>query len=409
MNTRIMGQTPRAKRLLSTSIWMMSLLLIVGLLAAACGSDATATPTQPAATATPTATLAPGVPTPTPAPATPTPVATPTPSFDAAGYFSDKRIRILVSNSPGGGTDREARYLARAWGDFFPGNPGFIVTNFGGPIPAANLLAKSKTNGLTMLVSSQALLDFEPLEVSNFKVADFESIGAHVVPGNSYGVRGDLPYNNFEEARGSDVPLLFGSAAQTPGGVGAAETRLMILAEAFDFPLRLLPISGATSTNVIMVPFERGEVNTLSAAWWRMGPLRPDWFADEFLVPFAYYGSSAFEAAPEFPAPDPASQLTGELQIAWKALQALTAFHKYLWLPPETPAALVEAHQKAWAAATADPVFMEGFRQAIGFADVRPTSGPDFHEIMKQSSIDYNAGAATVEKIATELGPKYFN
>ncbi|MDA1173064.1 MAG: hypothetical protein O2826_00885 [Chloroflexi bacterium] len=140
---------------------------------------------------------------------------------------------------------------------------------------------------------------------------------AHVVPGNTYGIRGDLPYNTFEEARGSDVPLLFGSSAQTPGGVGAQEARLMILAEAFDFPLRLLPISGATSTNVIMVPFERGEVNTLSAAWWRIGPLRPDWIEDGFLVGFAYYGTSAFEAPPEFPAPDPASQLTGDYLAAW--------------------------------------------------------------------------------------------
>ncbi len=407
MRSRIMGLMPRGKQLMKSSTWVIAALLMVGLLAAACDSDPTPTPTQPPAT--PTATLAPGVPTPTPAPATPTPVATPTPSFDAEGYFSGKRIRILVTNDPGGGTDREARYLAKAWGDFFPGNPGFVVTNFSGPIPAANLLARSKDDGLTMLVSSQALLELEALDVSSFKVADFESIGAHVVPGNTYGIRGDLPYNTFEEARGSDVPLLFGSSAQTPGGVGAQEARLMILAEAFDFPLRLLPISGATSTNVIMVPFERGEVNTLSAAWWRIGPLRPDWIEDGFIVGFAYYGTSAFEAAPEFPAPDPAPQLTGELLTAWKALQALTAFHKYLWLPPETPAAMVEAHQKAWAAAAADPVFMDGFRKAIGFADVRPTSGPDFDAIMKQSSIDYDAGAAAVERIVTELGPKYFN
>ena len=135
MKSRIIGHTPLGKRLMKSSSWMVSLLLMVGLLAAACGSDPTATPTQPGPTATPTATLAPGVPTPTPVPATPTPVATPTPSFDSEGYFSDKRIRILVSNNPGGGTDREARYLAKAWGDFFPGHPGFVVTNFGGPIP----------------------------------------------------------------------------------------------------------------------------------------------------------------------------------------------------------------------------------------------------------------------------------
>ena len=95
MRSRIMGLMPRGKQLMKSSTWVIAALLMVGLLAAACDSDPTPTPTQPPAT--PTATLAPGVPTPTPAPATPTPVATPTPSFDAEGYFSGKRIRIRMT------------------------------------------------------------------------------------------------------------------------------------------------------------------------------------------------------------------------------------------------------------------------------------------------------------------------
>jgi len=397
---------------------MTSILLAVGLLAAACGGDdPTATPTAPPPD--PTATPVPSdggttpdpTPTPTSAPSGTSPTATPTtaPAFDVAGYYSGKRIRILVGAAPGGGTDREARYLAGNLGKFFPGNPGFIVTNLSGPLPSGNLLAKSDPDGFTMLVSAQALLDIQDLDVSNFQVADFKSMGGHVVPGNTYGIRGDLPYDTFEEARGSDVPLKFGSAAQTPGGFGAQEARLIILAEAFDFPLRILPITGAISTGIIMVPFERGEVNTLSSAWWRLGPLRPDWIEEGFVVPFAYFGSSAFSPPSQFSAPDPSLQMTGDYLTAWKALQSLTAFHKYLWLPPDTPPDLVDAFQGAWNAATADPEFFAGFKRAIGFDDLTAVSGKDFDAIMKQSAIDYAAGKEVIDRIVGEAGPKYFN
>lgn len=341
---------------------------------------------------------------------TPTPTATATtePDFNAEEYFSGKTIRILVTNAAGGGTDRHARFLESNWSEFFPGNPDFRVTNFDGPIPAANLLAQADPDGLTMLVSSQSLLDIEAQEAANFSVADFESIGGHIVPGNEFGIRGDLPYDTFEEARGTDVALKFGSAAQAPGEIGAFETRLIILAEAFDIPLQILPISGATSTSTIMVPFERGEVNVMSAAWWRIGPLRPDWIETGYMVPFAYYGPSSIDPPEEFPAPDVAPFLEGDNLAAWKALAATVPYHKYMWLPPGTPAGMVDAYQQAWSASIADSEFLEGFGGTVGFETFFPVEGDEFHEVMQQSVVDYEAGVGAIERISAEHGPTYF-
>jgi tripartite-type tricarboxylate transporter receptor subunit TctC len=47
-------------------------------------------------------------------------------------FYKGKTIRIVVGNSAGGGTDLNARMLARYMGKYIPGNPRFVVENMPG-------------------------------------------------------------------------------------------------------------------------------------------------------------------------------------------------------------------------------------------------------------------------------------
>jgi tripartite-type tricarboxylate transporter receptor subunit TctC len=47
-------------------------------------------------------------------------------------FYKGKTVRIIVGNSAGGGTDLNARMLARYMGKYIPGNPRFVVENMPG-------------------------------------------------------------------------------------------------------------------------------------------------------------------------------------------------------------------------------------------------------------------------------------
>ena len=50
----------------------------------------------------------------------------------AADFYESKKIRLIVSSSPGGGNDTYSRLLARHIGRHIPGNPSIIVQNMPG-------------------------------------------------------------------------------------------------------------------------------------------------------------------------------------------------------------------------------------------------------------------------------------
>ena len=74
-------------------------------------------------------------------------------SAGAADFYDGKKIRLIVSSSPGGGNDTYSRLLARHIGRHIPGNPTIIVQNMpgAGGIRAASYLArKARRDGTVM-------------------------------------------------------------------------------------------------------------------------------------------------------------------------------------------------------------------------------------------------------------------
>ena len=143
------------RRVAGGSRLLLSAVAALGLLMAACGQAAPASPTpqpeltsapvasapaaQPSSGASPPAAL--GVPSPglAPSPAAANPAATggaaKIPTFDeqaVADFYRGKTIHIVVGFGAGGGYDVYARLIARYLGKYLPGNPTVIVDNMPG-------------------------------------------------------------------------------------------------------------------------------------------------------------------------------------------------------------------------------------------------------------------------------------
>jgi tripartite-type tricarboxylate transporter receptor subunit TctC len=74
-------------------------------------------------------------------------------------YYEGKTLKIIVSSSPGGGTDSAARLIARFLPKYLPGNPKTAVQNMpggGGTIANNYFAAEVKPDGLTLLQDSSS-------------------------------------------------------------------------------------------------------------------------------------------------------------------------------------------------------------------------------------------------------------
>ena len=70
-----------------------------------------------------------------------------------ADFYKGKKIRLIVSSSPGGGNDTYSRLIARHISRHIPGNPSIIVQNMpgaGGVMAADYLYRKAKRDGTVM-------------------------------------------------------------------------------------------------------------------------------------------------------------------------------------------------------------------------------------------------------------------
>ena len=403
---------------------MVVAFLLASLLLAACGSDATPTPTRAPATPTPTPaptpTLAPGEPTPTPGPAlapTPTlaPTATPEPSFDAEAYFKGKTIRMVVGLAPGGGTDTQARYYAANFRRFIPGNPRIVVTNHTPQIAASNFVWNSEPSGLVIQYTAGTLItdSFEP--EADFSASEFSIIGAPQSGNPVWAIRGNLPYQDIRDAMGNPdgEPLIQTGPGSAPE-VNGTPLATMLLADWLNIPIEYKVIAG-TGTEQTLLMMERGDVNAMTmspgSTWYTLPARRPGWFADEFLRPFAGLlvpGQEIFANAEiEFTAPNGRDLLNPEQQAIFDSLTPPnTVALKHLAGPPNVDPSVLAALRQAWDDAVADPEFNAGLARVLG-SDVSAVPGARLQQMYTSVVDGYRENLDTLTELQERLFSKY--
>lgn len=197
-------------------------------------------------------------------------------SWAQAPFYQGKTIRIVVSQSPGGGFDAYSRALARHLGKHLAGNPATIVQNMpgAGNMIAVNYLYRvAKPDGLTIGnfvggVVLEQLLEKKGIE---FDARRFEWIGVPIKYHPACVLTKNSGIANLAQ-------WVSAKSAVKLGGTGPGSTSDQIprvLAATLGLPLQL--VSGYKGTADIRLAAESGEVDGACFAWqsikatWRKG------------------------------------------------------------------------------------------------------------------------------------------
>ena len=275
---------------------ILSLMVMVMVVAAACSSDPTNTPRPTDVPAAPTATSVPPTPVPTLAPGeTPQPTAVPAPTptrtpvprptpvpTQEKPYWEGKTITFIASFNPGGGHDFTTRLLAQYMPQYLPGNPQVIVqtrTGAGGIVSMNYLVNNTKPDGLAVLDVSGTIINNQLVGSPGiqFDLSKVKPLG--LVSGGPFNcqVWGDSGVSTMQEIIDSPEPLYFGSSPPTAAYVSIIRDFL---------GGNIIAVDGYSgSTSEIAVALEQGEVDGWCTLWQAWAGARPDWITDGKIIP----------------------------------------------------------------------------------------------------------------------------
>lgn len=187
-------------------------------------------------------------------------LALPAGAQEAASFYKDKTIQLLIGFPPGGGYDANARTLARYLGRFIPGNPSIVPANMpgAGSLVAANHLynqAPADGSVIAIFASSSTMEPILGNKAARFDPMKFGWIGS---------MAQEVAYCGVWQAPGvastwkevTEKETIFG------GGAAAAITfqHPMILKNVLGAK-GLKVISGYPGTRDVNLAMNRGEVN----------------------------------------------------------------------------------------------------------------------------------------------------
>lgn len=287
----------------------------------------------------------------------------------ADGYYQGKTIRILVSSSPGGGTDTTARLFARFLPKYLPGNPRTIVQNMpggGGVISNNYFYHRAKPDGLTLFQDSSSGLGNFTRGGDRIKYDPRKNIaiGSITRGGSVMMLRKDAK-DRFKDPNAKKVVV---------GDADGIRTWLAVPvwgAEYLGWNVRF--IYGYPGTGELMLGLRQGEIEFFGT---QNAKLVKD-MAKEGEVELVVQQDD--ERRPDFPDVPTFYELLGDKKpkgVPWEAYLAWsgpTMVDKFLVAPRGTPPEVVKLLREAVKKAAQDPQFKDQATKFYGQAwSVRP-------------------------------------
>ena len=291
---------------------------------------------------------------------------------DAAAFFKDKQLKLVVGSAAGDGYDLNARMLARHWANHIPGKPQIVIQNQPGAasVPMTNALYNGAPRDGTTIGAPINGMTTAPLvtpDIVRFDLAKLIWIGS---------TNRDIQITYLWHTSPIKTPQDLLTQEVVVGATSAGTTHVdyPALARAL-FGLKFKLISGYQGTGPVHIAMERGEVAGFGAnGWLALKALRSDWIADGKVKIVMQYGMTR---APEFPH----VPAIGELATSDADRQALEImvtrlqFGRPFFLPPEVPAARVAALRRAFDATMKDAAYLAEAAKAM--LDISPMAGEE--------------------------------
>jgi tripartite-type tricarboxylate transporter receptor subunit TctC len=319
---------------------------------------------------------------------------------DVAGFYRGKQLRLVVGTGPGGGYDLFARAVARRIGNHIPGNPTVIVQN---QATAAGLVM---VNQLYSLGPKDGTVIAAP--VNGIPTAPLLEPGA---------ARFDAARLNWIGSTNRETYVAYAwHAARVQSLADLMQRELIVGATAagttlVDFPLvtnkfvgtRFKVVRGYDSTPQINVAMERGEVEGIGGIGWQSVKTQiSKWIAEKKITVIAQYG---LHRDPELAAAPTMIELakTDADRQALTMMFARTEYGRPYFVPPDVPAARVEALRRAFDATMKDPEFIADAAQLQ--LELSPATGEEVQALVAKLAGTPADIAARVRAALAASGP----
>lgn len=295
-------------------------------------------------------------------------------------FYQGKTIRLIVSQSPGGGFDTYSRTIARHMFKHIPGQPTIIVQNMPG---AGNLIATNylyniaKPDGLTMgnFVGGVVLEQILGRKGVEFDARKFEWIGVPIKYHPVCVISKASGITNADKWILSKVPIKIGGTG--PGSTSDQIPR--ILKSTLGLPIQA--VSGYKGTSDIRLAVESGEIDGACFAW---QSIKTTWRKALDAGNVSVLLQIMAQPHPELPN-IPVAMNFAKTSEARKLLQAgvqdPAAITLPYSLPPGTPKERVQELRMAFQETLRDKEFLSEAGKAK--LDIDPIAGDEVERIIK--------------------------
>jgi tripartite-type tricarboxylate transporter receptor subunit TctC len=299
---------------------------------------------------------------------------------DVAAFFKGKTLRLMVGIGVGSGYDINARLLARHMAAHIPGQPAIIVQNQpgAGSLTMTNALYNTgpfdgtvmgaSFNGMpTTRLLQPAGVRFDPVKLGWLGSTNRETQVTYVWH--------TVPVDSLDQVKTRELVV----GAQAPGSTQYDYP--MLVNHLFGFKFKV--VTGYQSTSKINLAMESGEVQGTLANWSTLKALSSNWLAEKKVKLIAQW---ALKQHPELAAVPLALDLAktdADRQALMLALARLE-YGRPFFLPPNVPAARLDALRRAFDATMKDPAYRaEADKLKI---EVDPLSGEQVATLVEQVS-----------------------
>jgi tripartite-type tricarboxylate transporter receptor subunit TctC len=313
---------------------------------------------------------------------------------DVSAFFKGKTLRLVVGIGVGSGYDINARLLARHMAAHIPGQPTIIVQNQpgAGSLTMTNALYNTGPfDGTVIGASFNGMPTTQPAGV-RFDPVKLNWLGSTNRETQAMYVWHTAPARSLDDAKAKETVM----GAQAPG---STQFDYPVLAnQLFGFKFKV--VTGYESTPKIHLAMESGEVHGTIANWSTLKAINTNWITEKkirILAQWALRKNAELDDVPLFL--DRAQNETE--RAALRLMLARLEYGRPFFLPPNVPAARVEALRRAFDATMKDPAYLaETDKLKI---EVDPLSGEEVAALVEQVS---RTPADTVARVRTAMENK---
>ena len=302
----------------------------------------------------------------------------------ADDFYKGKKLRMIVSSSPGGGNDTYTRLIARHIKKHIPGNPTLIVQNMpgaGGLLATHYLYSKAPRNGTVMEQISWGVWNWQVIgdKRARFDFNKMNAIGVAAIENCIIYSRKDR-FKTLDDIKKSGRRATVSvSGPQATGNVMGNILEVLRGEKLFDY------VFGYPGARQFSLAFRQGEVdasgNSHSSFMDQLGDM---WKAGEIVI-LAQTGAGDGKKSPEFAEAPLLEELakTPQQKKLVRATFLLSRYGRPYAMPPGVPADRVAIMRAAFDKTMKDPAFLAEAKK-LG-RPILPATGADLQKMWKDS------------------------